>query len=119
MSLWDESFEATLVEHVDESFFQNHLVEFLVECRTIVGSHFLDTYRLTDGILDAAYLADLRDMPIGIHDDLDLFLSALMTVEGEGRLRFMGDTCHSGRVAEDIAVHQQELLATHILSSHP
>ena len=58
-------------------------------------------------------------MVVGIHDDLDFLFATLMTVQCQSCFLLMGDGHYSGRVAQDITVHQQEVLATNHLTSHP
>ena len=105
MPLGNQSLEATLVEDVDEAFLYYHLVELPIEGCAVFSRHLLNAYRLANGILGVAGLVDLRDVLVGIHDDLDFLLATLMTVQRQSGLLLLCDSHHSSRVAQDIAVH--------------
>ena len=119
MSLGYESLEGTLVEDVDEMLLEDHLVELNGQCLTVVGSELLDAYALAQCIFGAAGLADLGDAHAVVDHDLHLLLAQLMAVDGQCRPLLTGYTEHCLRVAEDVAVHEQELSAPHLLHRHP
>ena len=119
MALRNEAFESALVEDVDEFLLKDHLVEFLVEGFAIISCNLLNADTLAHRIFGATGLADLCDAKIGINHHFHLFLATLMTIHSEGRCGFVGNANNGSWIAEDIAIHQQEFLASHHFSCHP
>ncbi len=91
----------------------------MIDGLAIVGGHLLDTHRLTDSLFYAAHLTDLRNASLCIDNHLDFLLATLMTIESQGRLRLLSNTYYCRGVAQYIAVHQQEILASHHLHRKP
>ena len=119
MSLGNESFEGTLIENVDESFAFYHLLQLTEQCHRIVSGNTLDTHRLTDGIGNAARLAEFHDTTGLVGDDLDFLLTTLMAVQRQGRALLIHHPPHGLRITQDIAIHQQEVLAIGKRTRHP
>ena len=116
MTLRNQTFEGALVEDVDEAFVENHLVEFAEKGLTVISGYLLDAHRFTHSILRTTGLADFRDAHLGINHHLHLFLTQFMTIYGQCSFWLLGNTLHGGRIAEDVAIHEQELLAMYYLA---
>ena len=89
ISLWYQTFEGLLIEYIYLSLLLHHRHQFCKQGSRIVGIHFLDTHRLTNGISNGTYLANLLNPILTIYDYLDLLVAQLMVVDGQRGLRLL------------------------------
>ena len=79
----------------------------------------LDTHTLACGILRTAGLADLSDASLGISHNLHFLLTQFMAVERQGTALHAQNGWQDGRIAEDVAVHEQEFASVSIGACEP
>ena len=81
VALWNKALESPLIEDVDEPLALYHQFQFLEKGCAVFGSHLLETDTFANGLFDGTGLAKFHDTVVTIDDNLNLFLSALMTVQ--------------------------------------
>jgi hypothetical protein len=117
--LRDETLEGAFVEDIDETFVFDHLPEFAEECGAVVGADLLNAYALSGRFSRRTGLTDLDDATVGVGHNLHLLLAKLVTVEGESAafgLQYLGE---DGRIAEDVAIHEEEIAPVGIGTGEP